>query len=463
MKSDLPKVLHPLAGRPMIQHLLATLAQAQPARTVVVVGPGMEAVRKAVAPAQTVVQARALGTADAVKAARPALDGFAGDVLVFFADNPLISPDTLEALLERRAAKDKPAVVAVGFRPDDPIRYGRLEVERGGKLKAIVEFKDASARQRRITLCNSGVMAVDGRRLFALLDRVGNKNATGEFYLTDIVAEARRAKLACAAIERPAEEFIGIDTRAQLAVAEKQVQRRLRAAAMDGGATLVDPDTVYLSADTRIGQDVTIGPNVVLGPGVVLGDRVEVLPFCHLEGAVIEAGARVGPVARMRPSSRIGENAHIGNFVEVKNSRVAAGAKANHLSYIGDARVGERANIGAGTITVNYDGFAKQATEIGTGASIGSNTSLIAPVRIGDGAIVGAGSVVTNDVPADALRIERGQQTTVEGWAAKFRARRARETGKAAVVATAPAATPDQSQTPLQASTPPHAKVSAKG
>jgi bifunctional UDP-N-acetylglucosamine pyrophosphorylase/glucosamine-1-phosphate N-acetyltransferase len=427
MKSGTPKALLGLAGWPVIGHVLATVASLGPTRSVVVVGPDMEAVAKAVAPVPTVVQRRQLGTADAVKAAREALAGFTGDVLVMYADNPFISAETIETLRARLAAKDKPGVVVVGFRPADPLRYGRLVTDRAGKLKAIVEFNDADARQRRIGLCNSGVMAVDGRHLFALVDRIGNDNAAGEFYLTDIVVEARKARLGTVAIERPAEEFVGIDTRAQLALAERQMQQRLRAAAMEGGATLVDPDTVYLSMDTRIGRDAVIGPNVVCGPGVSIGERAEILPFCHFEAAVIEEGARVGPFARLRPGARIGRDAHIGNFVEVKNATVEAGAKANHLSYIGDARVGAKANVGAGTITCNYDGFFKDFTDIGAGAFIGSNTALIAPVKIGDGAIIGAGSVVTQDVPADALRIERGQQTTVEGWAVKFRTRRTRE------------------------------------
>lgn len=427
MKSDTPKALLGLAGWPIIGHVLATVGALGPARTVVVVGPGMEAVAKAVAPVPAVLQPRQQGTADAVKAARAALSGFTGDVLVLYADNPFVSAETIAALRARRAARDKPAVVVVGFRPADPLRYGRLVTDRAGRLQAIVEFKDADARQRRIGFCNSGVMAIDGRHLFALVDRIGNANAAGEFYLTDIVALARKARLGAAAIERPAEEFVGIDTRAQLAVAERMVQRRLRAAAMEGGATLVDPETVYLSMDTRIGRDAVIGPNVVCGPKVVIGERAEILPFCHFEGAVIEDGARVGPFARLRPGARIGRGAHIGNFVEVKNAVVEAGAKANHLSYIGDARIGAKANVGAGTITCNYDGFFKDFTDIGAGAFIGSNTALVAPVKVGEGAIIGAGSVVTTDVPADALRIERGQQTTIEGWAARFRSRRARE------------------------------------
>jgi len=439
MKSDLPKVLHPLAGRPLVGHVLATAMGLAPARAVVVVAPGMEAVAQAVAPVKTVIQPVARGTADAVKAARAGLNGFAGDVLVMFGDNPFISAETIEALRARRAARDKPAVVVVGFRPPDPLRYGRLELDKAGQLKAIVEFKDATAKQRKIAFCNSGVMAIDGRRLFELVDRIADDNAAGEFYLTDIVAVARKAKLRCAAIERPASEFIGVDSRALLAQAEAQMQARLRQAAMEGGATLVDPATVYFSMDTKIGRDVTIGPNVVFGPGVTIADRVEILPFCHIEGATVAEGARIGPFARLRPGAAIGRDAHIGNYVEIKNATVEDGAKANHLAYIGDARVGAKANVGAGTITCNYDGYFKAHTDIGAGAFIGSNTALVAPVKVGDGAIVAAGSVVTQDVPADALRIERAEQATVEGWAAKFRAQRARE--KAAKQANPPAGT----------------------
>jgi len=426
MKSDLPKVLHPLAGRPLVGHVLATAMALDPARAVVVVAPDMDAVAKAVAPVKTVIQPVARGTADAVKAARAALAGFAGDVLVMYGDNPFISAETIAELRARRAAKDKPAVVVVGFTPPDPLRYGRLVTDKAGKLTAIVEFKDANAKQKKIGFCNSGVMAIDGKLLFTLLDRIIDNNASREFYLTDIVAVARKAKLACAAIERPASEFIGVDSRALLAQAEAQIQQRLRAAALDGGATLLDPATVYLSMDTKIGRDVVIGQSVVFGPGVTIADRVEILPFCHIEGATVAEGARIGPFARLRPGAVIGRDAHIGNYVEIKNATVEDGAKANHLSYIGDARVGAKANVGAGTITCNYDGYFKAHTDIGAGAFIGSNTALVAPVKVGDGAIVAAGSVVTQDVPADALRLERAEQATVEGWAAKFRTRQAR-------------------------------------
>ncbi len=435
LKSSLPKVMHLVAGRTLIRHVLRETAKLKPARTVVVIGPGMDDLAREVAPLETIVQKKPRGTGDAVKAARDALKGFAGDVLLIYGDNPFISEETLRALLDRRSAKDDPAVVAVGFRPADPLRYGRLVADRKGRLQRIIEFKDASDKEKKIGLCNSGVMAADGRRLFALLDAIKNDNAAGEYYLTDLVKAARAARFNCAAIERPAEEFIGIDTRAQLALAEAHMQSRLRRAAMEGGATLTDPATVYLSADTKLGRDVVIGPNVVFGPGVTVHDGAEILPFCHIEGAVIGRGARIGPFARLRPGTKIGRDAHIGNYVEVKNAILEDGVKANHLTYIGDARIGAKTNVGAGTITVNYDGFGKYVTEIGRGVSIGSNTALIAPIKIGDGAIVGAGSVVTTNVPADALRLERSQQTTVEGWAAKFRHRRARETGKTPVKA----------------------------
>ncbi len=421
LKSALSKVMHRLAGLPLIRHVLDEVAKIVPARTVVVVGPGMDDLAEEVSPARIAVQKTPRGTGDAVKAARQELKGFSGDVLVIYGDNPFISEETLRALLVRRAAKDDPAVVVVGFRPADPLRYGRLIADRKGGLQRIVEFRDASDAEKKIGLCNSGVMAIDGSRMFALLDAVKSDNAAGEYYLTDVVAAARAAKFNCAAIERPANEFIGIDTRAQLALAEAEMQARLRARAMENGATLVDPATVYFSADTKLGRDVVIGPNVVFGRGVVVADNVEILPFCHIDGATIGAGARVGPFARLRPGARIGRDAHIGNYVEIKNARIEDGAKVNHLTYVGDARVGAKANIGAGTITCNYDGFDKFFTDIGKGAFIGSNTALVAPVKVGDGAIVGAGSVVTENVPADALRVERAAQTTVPGWAAKFR------------------------------------------
>src|SRR5262245_27603363 len=393
MKTELPKVLHKLAGRPMIAHALANLAPLGCGRIVVVIGAGMESIGAAVAPHPTALQAEPLGTGHAVLAARAALQGFAGDVLVVYGDCPFIASATIGTLIARRRATDQPAVVVLGMRPADPAQYGRLIVGAVGLLEAIVKYRDASAEQRAMTLCNSGVMAIDGRRLFALLDRVGNAHAKGEYYLTDIVAIARADGAACAVVEAPADELIGINSRAELAAAEAILQNRLRAEAMENGATLIDPQAVFFSFDTRLGRDVVVGPNVVFGPGVDVADGAEIKAFCHLEGARVAAGALVGPFARLRPGTVIGERAHIGNFVEAKNANVGPGAKANHLSYLGDTVVGAGANIGAGTITANYDGFNKHKTEIGADASIGSNTVLVAPVKVGRGAIVGAGSV----------------------------------------------------------------------
>jgi len=427
MKSGLPKVMHPLAGRPMIAHLMATLEALEPERLVVVVGAEMEAVAKAVAPWPTVIQEQRLGTGHAVMAARDALDGFDGDVLVVYGDTPLISAETLERLRMARRSQVQPAVVVLGFRPHDPGAYGRLIVGPIGTLDAIVEAKDARPDQLAVTLCNSGVMAIDGARLPGLLDRLGNDNAKGEYYLTDIVQIARADGLSCGVVEGDEAEFIGINSRADLAKAEAIVQDRLRARAMAEGATLIDPATVFFSHDTRLGRDVTVGPNVVFARGVSVGDNVEILSFCHLEGVSIEAGARIGPFARIRPGARIGADAHVGNFVEIKNASVETGAKVNHLTYIGDARIGAKTNVGAGTITCNYDGFFKDHTDIGAGAFIGSNTALVAPVKIGDGAIIGAGSVVARDVPADAMALTRGPHTVKDDWARAFRQRRAAE------------------------------------
>ncbi len=422
MKSALPKVMHPLAGRPMIAHLMATVAQLSPDRVVVVVGPDMDPVVRTVAPAQCVVQADRLGTAHAVAQARALLDGFDGDVLVLYGDTPLISTDTLARLLDERRGGDDPAVVVLGFRPEDSGAYGRLVVGPDG-LNAIVEFKDATPEQQAIGLCNSGVMAVDGRRLWALLDRVGNANAKGEYYLTDLVALARAEGRHCAVVLGGEEELLGINSRAELATAEAVVQQGLRQRAMDGGATLIGPETVWFSWDTRLGRDVVVWPHVVFGPGVTIGDGVEIKGFCHFESCQVGDGAQLGPYARLRPGARLGDNVHIGNFVEIKKATVENGAKVNHLSYIGDARVGARANVGAGTITCNYDGFNKDFTDIGQDAFIGSNTALVAPVRVGDGAIIGAGSVITKTVGDGALAVARGAQMELAGWAERFRER----------------------------------------
>jgi bifunctional UDP-N-acetylglucosamine pyrophosphorylase/glucosamine-1-phosphate N-acetyltransferase len=422
MKSSRPKVLHAVAGRPMVAHVLDTLTRLHVARVVVVVGRGMDAVAEAVAPHAIAIQDPPRGTADAVKAAREALDGFTGDALVLYGDSPFITAETLERMIALRRAGA--GVVVLGFRPADPTGYGRLIVGTDGMLNAIVEHRDASPAERAIGLCNSGFMAIDGARLFDLLGEIDCANAKGEFYLTDIVAVARRHGLATAVVTADEAELLGVNSRAELARAEALMQERLRRRAMDEGATLVDPASVYLSMDTRLGRDVTVGPHVVFGPGVVIEDDVEIRAYSHIEGARVASGAIIGPFARLRPGAVIGRNAHIGNFVEIKAAVVGDGAKANHLAYLGDATVGAGANIGAGTITCNYDGFVKSRTEIGAGAFIGSNSALVAPVKVGDGAIVGAGSVITADVPADALALERAETTTRPGWAAEFRRRR---------------------------------------
>jgi bifunctional UDP-N-acetylglucosamine pyrophosphorylase/glucosamine-1-phosphate N-acetyltransferase len=427
MKSALPKVAHAVAGRPMIGHLMARLAEFGAERTVVVLSPATTEVGAHVAPATIAIQDPSLGTGHAVMAARDALAGFDGDVLVLFADTPLLTVDTMRRMVDARRAKGDPAVVVLGFRPDDPSEYGRLVTARGkgGALQAIVEHRDATPAQRRIGLCNAGIMAIDGKRLFALLDAMGNDNSKGEYYLTDIVAIAHGRGWSCTVVETAdAGEVMGVNSRADLAVAEAVMQRRLRAAAMANGATLTDPDTVWLSWDTILGRDVTIGPNVWFGPGTVVGDNVEIRAFCHIEGARIEPGAIVGPFARLRPGARLGRDVHIGNFVEIKEATLEEGAKANHLSYIGDSHVGAGANIGAGTITCNYDGFMKSRTEIGAGAFIGSNTALVAPVKVGDRAVIGAGSVIAKDVAADALGVTRAPQEERPGWALKYRMRK---------------------------------------
>jgi bifunctional UDP-N-acetylglucosamine pyrophosphorylase/glucosamine-1-phosphate N-acetyltransferase len=426
MKSDLPKALHPVAGRPMVGHILATARTLGAAEIVVVIGPEMADHAADFAPAKVALQTDRHGTADAVKAAAASLGDFAGDVLVAYGDTPLVRPRTYAALLAARRDGGDPAVAVLGFRPADPTDYGRLIVDADGALEAIVETRDASPEQREIELCNSGLMAIDGARLTALLDSIGNDNAKGEFYLTDIVAVARAAGFDCAHIEgADDDELIGVNSRADLAVAEAVFQTRARAEAMAGGATLVDPTTCFFSADTRCGRDVRIEPNVVFGPGVTIGDRVVIRAFCHIEGASIGDDAAIGPFARIRPGAELGSNVRVGNFVEVKNARLHDGAKANHLSYIGDAEIGADTNIGAGTITCNYDGVGKHKTDIGPGAFIGSNTALVAPVRIGAGAVVGAGSVITRDVDDGSLATTRAPLHQVAGGAAKLNERNA--------------------------------------
>jgi bifunctional UDP-N-acetylglucosamine pyrophosphorylase/glucosamine-1-phosphate N-acetyltransferase len=424
MKSALPKVLHRIAGRSMVGHVLDNLAALKIAKTAVVIAPGMDSVAKEVAPHPTAIQQDQLGTAHAAAAARNVIGKTEGTVLVLFGDSPFVTAETIGRMVARRESADQPTVVVLGMRPNDPSGYGRLITDAEGNLSAIVEHRDADEKQRAIGLCNSGVMAIDGAKLWDLIDAIGNKNAKQEYYLTDIVGVARARAGNAVVVEAPADELIGINSRAELAAAEALCQQRLRARAFEGGVTMTDPASIFLCADTKLGQDVTIGPNVVFGPGVTVADNVEIRAFCHIEGAAIESGAIIGPYARLRPGSKIGRDAHVGNFVETKNATLGKGAKANHLTYLGDAEVGAKSNIGAGTITCNYDGFLKEKTVIGDNAFIGSNSALVAPVTIGAGAIVAAGSVITRDVEADALSVARGVQTDKPGWAAKFRAAR---------------------------------------
>ena len=420
MRSDKPKVLHALAGRPMVLHVLEAVAGLKPKRTVIVIGPGMDAVTHAVAPHPVAIQERQCGTADAAKSARGALAGFTdGTVLIVFGDTPLIRTETLKEMIECRQAGA--AVVVLGFHPEDPTGYGRLIHDRSGALTAIVEDVDLDEPQRAISLCNSGVMAVDAAHLMALLEAVSDENAKGEFYLTDIIGIAHSLGLDCAVVEAAAAELVGVDSRADLASVEAHWQHARRSRAMDEGATLLAPETVWFSHDTVLGRDVGIGPNVQFGSGVTLGDRVEVKAFCHLEGARIETDATIGPFARLRPGAEIGAGSRIGNFVEVKNAVLGEGVRAGHLAYLGDAEIGPAANIGAGTITCNYDGVDKHRTIIGAGAFIGTNTALVAPVTVGNGAFVAAGSVVTDDVSDDALVIARGRQVEFPDRAAQMR------------------------------------------
>ena len=422
MKSDLHKVLHPVAGRPMLGHLTDAAAALGAERTVIVAGAGREQVEAFAAPLalSVVVQADQLGTAHAVQQAEAALEGFEGDVLILYGDVPLVTTETMARMVARLHEADQPAVVVLGFRPAETLTYGRILAEHGRVLK-MVEHKDASVEERAINLCNSGLMAARSADLWRLLAKVGNQNAAGEYYLPDIVMLANAEGRVSAVVEADADEVAGVNSRAELAEVERIWQVRRRARAMAEGASLIAPETVWFAWDTQIGRDVTIGPNVVFGPGVAIADKVSIHAFCHIEGARVESGAIIGPYARLRPGAEIGAEAHVGNFVEIKKARLGQGAKANHLTYIGDAEVGAKSNIGAGTITCNYDGFGKYPTKIGANAFIGSNTALVAPVTIGDGAITGAGSVITRDVPAGALAVTRAPQKALEGWAARFR------------------------------------------
>lgn len=421
MKSALPKVLHPLAGWPMLRHVLDNVGRLEPSRIVGVIAPGAKVVAQALAPHPAVIQRRPVGTGDAAKAALGALKGHRGSVLVVFGDAPLVTTASMRRLVVA-CHKEKAAVGVLGFIARDPSPYGRLIVRRG-QLEKIVESKDADEAEKAIDFCNSGVMCLDGELVATLLGAIRNDNAKREFYLTDAVAIARAAGHKAIAVDGEEGEFQGINTRAELAAAERALQERLRAAAMTAGVSMIDPATVWLCADTKFAGDVTIGPNVRFGPGVSVAGGVDIRAFCDIEGARIGRGAIIGPFARIRPGSEVAEDVHIGNFVELKATRIGRGAKANHLAYLGDSDIGAGSNIGAGTIAVNYDGYGKWRTVVGAEAFVGSNSSLVAPVRIGRGANVTAGSVITEDVPAGAVAFGRARQTTKKGRAGPLRAK----------------------------------------
>ena len=421
MKSSLHKVLHPIAGRPMLEHLLASVDQLRPERTVIVAGHGREQIAAECGHrAKIVVQEPQLGTGHAVQQAEAALEGFVGDVIVLYGDVPFVAHATMRRMLDRLGDPDRPAAVVLAFKAADPGAYGRVISVDGQTIVKMVEYKDASDAERHVDLCNSGMMAVRGEDLFGLLARVGNDNAAGEYYLPDIVKIAAQDGRKSKYIETHESEVRGINSRAELAAAERQWQEFRREEAMAEGASLAAPETVFFSYDTVIGSDVTIEPNVVFGPGVKVASGATIHAFCHLEGCEVAEGASVGPFARLRPGAKLGKGSKIGNFVEIKNAVLGEGAKANHLSYIGDAEVGAGANIGAGTITCNYDGYFKHKTVIGERAFIGSNSALIAPVSIGADAIVAAGSAVSRDVAAGELRMVRAEQLVKPGWADRF-------------------------------------------
>jgi bifunctional UDP-N-acetylglucosamine pyrophosphorylase/glucosamine-1-phosphate N-acetyltransferase len=427
MKSATPKVMHKVAGLPILGHVIAAARGAGVVRIVVVMAPDAEDVRAYAASrgAETVIQERQLGTGHAAAAAAPALAGFDGDVVICYGDMPLMTEATLAASF---AARGK-GLAIVAFHSKSTA-YGRVIAGVDGMLDRIVEYRDANADERKVDLCNAGIVSADAKDFFRWAAKLENSNAQKEYYLTDVPALATREGRKTAIVVADESEMLGVNSRAELAAAESAMQQRLRAAALNAGVGMIAPETVFLSYDTVLEADAQIGPYVVFGPGVVVRGGAEIKSYSVLDGAEVKAGAIVGPHARLRPGAVIGEGAHIGNFVEVKNSTIGKGSKANHLAYLGDATVGEGANIGAGTITCNYDGFDKHRTDIGAGAFIGSNTSLVAPVKVGDGANTGAGSVITKDVPADALAVERSGQREIAGWSAKFRARKKAAKGK---------------------------------
>ena len=426
MKSARPKVMHAVAGLPMLGHVILAMRAAGVQRIVVVTSTGAEEARALATKmgAVSVVQDAQLGTGHAAACAAPALKDFSGSVVVSYGDMPLLTAATFEASF---AAQERTGMALVAFRPQDPAAYGRVLLDGVGLLDSIVEFKDASPAQRTVGLCNAGILAADAQSFFRWAGKLENNNSQREYYLTDIPLLAKTEGVRCAVVEADETEMMGVNSRAELAAAEAAMQVRLRGRALEAGVGMLAPETVFLSYDTVIEPDAQIGPYVVFGPGVTVRAGADVRAFCHLEGAEVGTGAILGPYARLRPGTVLEQGVHVGNFVEVKNSRLEMGVKANHLTYLGDARVGAGANIGAGTITCNYDGFDKFATDIGAGAFIGSDTALVAPVKVGDGAFTGAGSVITKDVAKDALAVTRAEQREVPGWAAKFRARKKSE------------------------------------
>ncbi|MFL6782800.1 MAG: bifunctional UDP-N-acetylglucosamine diphosphorylase/glucosamine-1-phosphate N-acetyltransferase GlmU [Sphingomicrobium sp.] len=429
MRSDTHKVLHPIASRALLLHLLDRVDALGADRRVVVVGKGREQVEAAIGgrDAAIAVQSEQKGTGHAVQQAAAVLDGYDGPVLVLYGDTPFVESETLRRMIDRLDGDGGPGVVVLASYQADPAKYGRIILGEGDRIAKMVEFRDATEEERAVKLCNSGMMAVRAGDLFRWLGEIGNDNAAGEYYLPDIVNVAAAEGREAVVIEGDPYEAAGVNSRAELAHLELEWQRRRREQALDEGATLIDPESVWFAFDTRLGRDVTVEPHVVFGPGVEVADGATIHAFSHIEGAVIGAKASIGPFARIRPGTRLADRTKVGNFVELKKAEVGEGAKINHLSYVGDAAVGARANVGAGTITCNYDGFGKYRTVIGAGAFIGSNTALVAPVTIGEGAVIGAGSVITADVEPDSLAVERTEQKGISGWAKRFRERMTRK------------------------------------
>jgi bifunctional UDP-N-acetylglucosamine pyrophosphorylase/glucosamine-1-phosphate N-acetyltransferase len=429
MRSDTHKVLHPIASRPLLLHLLDRVDALGADKRVVVVGKDREQVEAAIKGREVAiaVQAEQRGTGHAVQQAASVLEGYDGPVLILYGDTPFVEAETLRRMLDRLDGDGGPGVVVLASSPADPAKYGRIILGEGDHIARMVEYRDATEEERAVRLCNSGMMAVRAADLFRWLAKVGNDNAAGEYYLPDVVNIAAAEGRDAVVIEGDPYETAGVNSRAELAHLELEWQRRRREQVLHEGATLIDPESVWFAYDTRLGRDVTVEPHVVFGPGVEVADGATIHAFSHIEGAVIGAKASIGPFARIRPGTKLGERSKVGNFVELKKAQIGEGAKVNHLSYVGDAEVGARANIGAGTITCNYDGFGKYRTVIGAGAFIGSNTALVAPVTVGEGAVVGAGSVITEDVEPDSLAVERSEQKGVAGWARRFRERMTRK------------------------------------